>query len=273
MERDKKMTQLAQKLQSVVQNPLLSQRDREFARSLEKYYEKNRKLSTGRRRCLAQLEARAESLKSVNVDRKTLDRLNRLAAKVEGNAWATDFVTSLTDRIGYGRELTPAQINRLGQIEEEYSDAAVEKKAKFAREFSPEMRARMNVAAEYYVNNPPYYGDLIKQIGDDEDFIPSEKQWRSMVENKYASKVWENYTSPPKYPVGTCVQLRKSSRVLFCHQSKMGFVVEAGQKVPVTSAKGGKIYLILPVGEITPIYCEERDLKLYRKKKKEEDIF
>ena len=49
-------------------------------------------------------------------------------------------------------------------------------------------------------------------------------------------------------------------------RGKAALILRALPEV-LTHAKGGKRYEVLPVGQVTPIICEERDLKKARKRK------
>ena len=63
----------------------------------------------------------------------------------------------------------------------------------------------------------------------------------------------------PAYPVGSKVAVRANApRNL---KGKQGFVMKTDAKPVINAARGTKVYMILPVGEPTPIFCEERHLK------------
>ncbi len=261
------MTQIAQKFETLLANPRLSQRDKVFAQSLYDYYKENRRLSTGRRKCLSDLEAKVQEALNHTPDTQHQARLEEALKRVEGNQWASGFVQSLLDQMNYGKTMSARQEECLQKIEKENSDEVLNRQKEFEMQFTPEMATRLKVIADYYHRNPPYYRALVDSVRADESFVPTEKQWKSMVENKYAQQVWENYSQEAKFPVGSTVQFRRNTRVPFCHRDKVGFVISAGDEAPTSPAKGGKRYKILPIGGAAAVDCEERDLKKYRSKK------
>ena len=97
-------------------------------------------------------------------------------------------------------------------------------------------------------------------MGDD-SFVPSERAYEKMVENKYATKVIESTLSKPTFTPGSHVQLRANGRISGIPHTAMAVVLKADAK-PVTSpARGSKIYSVLFFGEAQPSFVQERWLK------------
>jgi hypothetical protein len=147
----------------------------------------------------------------------------------------------------------------LEKIEGRYSDEAVAQRETWHDSYTPEMAERMRIAAAYYASNPPYYADLARSVlADPTGFVPSEKQYRAITENKYALKVLDAHFSEPKFPVGAKIMGRSTGGPM---RGKMGFVMKTDAKPVVNAARGTKVYMVLPVGEAVPVFVEERHLK------------
>ena len=155
--------------------------------------------------------------------------------------------------------MSDRQIQILEKIEGRYSEAAIARRANWAALYGEEERRLMWIAASYYAANPPYYGDLANKVLTDPDFIPTEKQFRSMTTNKYALKVIAETDTEPKYEIGQQIMGRASAPHGF--RNKRGFVMQVGGEPVTSAARGAKRYLILPVGSPVPILVEERYIK------------
>ena len=142
----------------------------------------------------------------------------------------------------------------------------IAKRSAWLEQYDAEKRNLAHIAASYYAANPPYYGDLAHKILNEDGFIPSEKQYKAIAENKYAVKVIAAATAEAKYPVNTLVEGRAS-----CGRSMRGkkaFVLKVDAAPVVNAAKGVKRYLVLPIGEAIPVLVEEREIKAVKKLKK-----
>jgi hypothetical protein len=115
---------------------------------------------------------------------------------------------------------------------------------------------------DYYNANPPYYQGLIARYED--GGIPTEKEYRKLVDNKYVQNVIATIKAEPLYSVGSLVQVRKTAKgSLYRLRNQFALVVD--NNGPVTSAtKGARTYSILPFGESAPIKIQERWLKKKR---------
>ena len=112
------------------------------------------------------------------------------------------------------------------------------------------------------------------QAINDDSFVPSEKAYKKMVENKFASRVIESAQAEPKFNAGSHVMLRSTahSSVTFyrsgsdnrgttSRKGKLGMVIKADAKPVSSPARGSKVYSVLFFGETTPAFVEERWLK------------
>ena len=122
--------------------------------------------------------------------------------------------------------------------------------------------------AHYYQANPPYFHDLATRCFEDAGYIPTEKAYRAMCENKYAQKVLEVHRADPQYPAGSMAVIRASGNVppvLKFLKGRTVIVIEHPEGVH-NAASGAKRVKILPVGMSYPFETEERWLKKLPKK-------
>ena len=173
------------------------------------------------------------------------------------------FLQSLVEANEKYSGLTSRQAEALKKIEQRFSNEAVAARKAWAGEYNDERRAVAKICAEYYLANPPYYRDLAEKILNDSEFIPTERQWRALCENKYAKKVLAATHAEPKYPVGTWVMGRtNASRQV---QNRLMVIIETDAEPVTKAAKGAKVYRVLPVGSPKTLLVEERDIKKSKK--------
>ena len=261
----------ADRLTAIINNPAVSSGDRNFANSLLAYYTKRKSLTSGRARCVRELEERYSPEAVAERTARTAPltaRLQALTSRVAEGSWAGGFVESLTEQMASGRNLSQRQIEILEKIESEHSDEAVNAAAAWNNNFSEDMRERLTVVARYY-RREGYFSNLVDRVltldGQSTTFIPSEKQYRKITENKYAQKVLKAHFDAPKYPAGSMVQLRPYAS--YTALQKVGdrpCVVISTTEPIVSAAKGAKMYRVLPFGSTDLIFVEERHIKKAR---------
>ena len=100
----------------------------------------------------------------------------------------------------------------------------------------------------------------------DSNFIPTEKQYRSLTENKYSLKVLESHYAAPKYKINDYVSLRKNNPTRIRENTNLFVVVQVAPEPVTTAAKGTKKYKILPLDNKETYIIEERWLKKANKK-------
>lgn len=201
------------------------------------------------------------------------DRIFALLANKKVNAKTEFFLCSLLDNIKQWGQLTDKQEKALDKIEADHTEEAITIRAEWEANWNEERRKTAIICARYYTRNGTYFADLASNVLDNPEFIPTEKQFKAMCENKYAKRVLENAYGEPKYSVGSFVTLRDSAPRHFYHQmgssvwNLPSLVIEAGVSIITTAAKGGKKYKILPVGTSNPLVIEERYIKKIKKVK------
>jgi len=72
--------------------------------------------------------------------------------------------------------------------QDKLSDEARATSRKWQNNYDDEKRSVARICAEYY-DKTGYFTALVSSILEDSDYIPPEKAWRKMCENKYAKKV------------------------------------------------------------------------------------
>ena len=203
--------------------------------------------------------------KSVKSKLQMIARIdNLLARNVEFSVWEKDFLTSIKQGVQRYGSLTGKQESILQRIETSKDPAVIAQRQDWKANYNDDMRAKMKIAARYYLNNPPYFGDLARRVLNDDTFIPTEKQYRAMVDNKYVRKVLDNMKSVPTFAVGTMAQFRETApNPHRKHRNKMVMIIEYPDKV-AGAAKGAITVNVLPVGSSEIIETEVRWLKRAR---------
>lgn len=199
-----------------------------------------------------------KSKKERITDAKILPRIRSLLREV-GDASTKSFLLSLQSYYNQHTGLTPKQYLALGEIEKDASEKASSNYEKWKAEYDDEKREIARICAHYYRANPPYYAHVIEKIISDDNYVPTEKQYKAMCNNKYTQKVVNETKADPKYLPGTLVRGRKSADESI--KDKTGTVIET-DAAPITSAAAGaKVYSVLFFGESNVVFCEERYLK------------
>ena len=194
-----------------------------------------------------------------------VDRIEKVAARGVATLsdWERSFLGSLRDSAKKWGRLTAKQHDVFQRIEVKSNPKHIEACKKWNDSFTPVMRERLKFAAEYYKANPPYFGDAADRILSTPDYMPSEKLYRKMVENKYVQRAIDNANEETKYPAGTMVRIRNSQTIggrLSQWRGKLAMIVECEQNVR-SATKGSRKLTVLPVGSMETIKTEERYIK------------
>ncbi len=267
---------MAQRIQPIFDSILADARcvggTRSFIESLQEQYTRKKSLSRGQRSALGRV-AEQMAAAPASIDPAQESRLDNLVirAQAANDTWAVEFINSLKGQLSMGRELSPRQTEILEKCEARHSDEAIAQRDNWASSFTSEMREKLKIAASYYLVNPPYFKDLATKALEDDSFVPSEKAYKKMVENKFASKVIESTQAEPKFSAGSHVMLRSTAHtsVTFVRgkfgatsrKGKLGMVLKADAKPVCNAARGSKVYSVLFFGETSPAFVEERWLK------------
>ena len=268
------------RLEALIANPAISQRDKAFAESLHRFYTSKRRLTAGRARCVKQLEDRyspEQLAAAMEKGAAMLERLNAVCERTEPKSWGRGFVNSLQGQIMAGRELSEKQIKTLEKIEAENSDEAIKARDTWKLDYIDQadpawvgldVNARhyevARVAARYY-KAAGYFQRLVDSILNDDGFVPTIEQYNKITKNKFAVKVLTAHFADPKFAPGSLVQFGATAPSAL-RRIKVPCVVISSYGGPIVSAaKGAKVYSVLPMGSAKTLLCEERHLKKARK--------
>jgi len=228
-------------------------------------YNKKGALTTGRRQWLTKLEVKYDEAAWVDpLDTDTGAVIKAALACSDLTDRDRGFIESLKGQYVRWHNLSEKQLNALGNVVAKYSDEGKAALSAWNTTYNAdENKQRAEIAARYYLANPPYYGDLARRILEEDGYIPTERQFNKLTQNKYAIKVIESTLAEPKYPVNALVEGRSNTRRNI--QGKKCFILKVNAAEVVNAAKGSKRYLVLPVGEAAPLLVEEREIKKVRK--------
>ena len=212
----------------------------------------------GRRYMSARRQPRQDNPELVN-------RIEKLAAIGVSSLsdWERSFLGSLLESAKKWGRMTAKQNDVLQRIEKKTDPKVQAARKAWNNSWTPEMREKAIFAAKYYKANPPYFSDAADRILSDENYIPTEKLYRKMVENAYVRRAASNNVEPIKYPVGTMVTVRDAQGVgglLRPYRGQKVIVIEADEIV-MSATKGSRRYSVLPIGGAQPIETQERYLK------------
>jgi len=193
-----------------------------------------------------------------------IKRIQALLARTDLSTSNRSFGESLEQSFKRWGKLTDKQWAAFQRMEARFSPEVMASQKAWKDDWNEEKARKLKVAAEYYLLNPPYFGDAAKTIMEDETYVPSEKLYRKMVENKYVQKVLTTIDADPLYPAGSLVMVRKTARShAYAYRDRIAMVVSTDGPIR-SAAKGAKTYTVLPFGESRTIQIQERWLKRHR---------
>ena len=193
---------------------------------------------------------------------KQAERIQKLVENPNLNNWEKGFIDSVNSYFQKHGRVSNKQWSTIQKVEANYSPEVIAQRQAWKDNWSEEQQFKWQTALDYYNANPPYYQGLIARYED--GGIPTEKEYRKLVDNKYVQNVIATIKAEPLYSVGSLVQVRKTAKgSLYRLRNQFALVVD--NNGPVTSAtKGARTYSILPFGESAPIKIQERWLKKKR---------
>jgi hypothetical protein len=195
-------------------------------------------------------------------DPNLLTRIQNIRNEPTITEWEKNFLESIDNYFGSKNRLSQGQYNTFKKIEMRYDSEVKAAREEFANTFTDQMRRNMHIVASVYKeSNSPYYKELVKNILDDNKFIPTQEQWNKFMNNKYAKGYLDNFNSEPKFKVGDTVCPSSSDKT---ERYNTALVVDNEGIFPITHASGGKRYMILPYGQTNTLIVEERQLKFKR---------
>jgi hypothetical protein len=200
-----------------------------------------------------------------------------------------DFIYFMEKRGG----LSLRQVQFALHLVEKNSQEDLDKGREFAMQWAsdPKLREKYEVIARYY-STTPYYGKAVKSVmkAVREHCAPDYWVCKPMIGNKYAQKVWDSHSAPPKWKVGDMVAFRSNPKgnLLLPPQisryrrqdgerpywGDLSFIVVEVDSMPISEAYaynktsgGTRWYKLLPVGVPCQVHAMECNLKKVLKKK------
>jgi hypothetical protein len=203
--------------------------------------------------------------------------INALADYIpQASQWEQGFFESVKSQFEKRHTLSPKQIETVQKIAKKFSPEALQERETWYASWDEEKAETLRVCTDYYMSTG-YYRTLIDSVKENKDYIPSPKAYKAMCENKYADKVMAAYRAEPKFPVGSLATLRAAKSRSVGYMSTKHYPTSFGElnvlilttdEPIVSAAVGAKRYKVMMVGGIDTFYCEERDLKKMKRKKK-----
>lgn len=269
----------------------MSPHDRGVIEDIKKGYDRQGSsyLSPGRKRYIAGIKERSLSQQAAREERQSLGdtvMAQRLASLgkfiVDKSSWAAGVIESFAKQEANGRTLTVRQIILLEKIESEHNASTAAEEITWTEDFisnKDSVQSNWSLAMMYYKANPPYFHHHVITWFRNEDGksaptadgwgtdvpadkVPNLREYKKVMGNKFIQKVITAYNSEPVFANGAYVSLRANAPGKFRTNFKTNAVViKSNSSTPTSSAKGSKVYQVLPFGAAALVEVEERYLK------------
>ena len=203
-----------------------------------------------------------------------IKKIINLLEVIPVNTWDHGFLESVKLQLDKAYTLSDRQKEMIDKISKEYSPEELAAEAAWKENYGPTQREVITICARYY-EGTVYYQDLVYEVLNNKEFIPSRKQFNKMTENKYAKRIVSAFSAKPKYDLGTMIMLRMSAPRQYSGYFNLGLapdcaryaIVIENNGFPENACKGAKVYNVLPVGGKEAFSIEERYLKKARIKR------
>lgn len=171
------------------------------------------------------------------------------------NDWEKNFLTSVKAGYDKYKSLTKGQNDTFVNIEKRYDSAELAKRNAWSATWTAEKAANWAAMIGYY-KGTPYYKGAVEKYEKNNAYIPSEKEYVAVCENKYAMKYLKNRAIPAKFKQGAMVVYKRHGNY------RLATIVNIG--MPNSWTKGSRGYTILPLGQTGMVEVEEKELLYYR---------
>ena len=247
------------------QRLVIEDMERGYARKGSSY------MTAGRKRYFLSIEEQSQKAAQALAERKATGATSELGQRLEDvdsrisdrSSWAAGFVESLISQDALGRSLSPKQLQLLDRIDSEHSAEALASAASFADRYRNDaegIKTNFSRCLSYYATTQ-YYARQVRDFRADPDYVPTLKDWRKIVENKFAAKVIAGYEAAPKFPKGSTVYAGAGAGYAARRALARGGFVVGTDEVVLSACKGNRRYSVLPIGGVQTIFIEERHLK------------
>ena len=195
-------------------------------------------------------------------------RIENLLKSDKLSGWEQGFCESIHNQLNRGRKLSSKQINLIHKIEGNVAKLVIGYD-QWIKQWDEEKRKVWNIALDYYQRERVYFQAEVYKRKDNPEYIPPQRTFKKITENKYAQKIINELTKKPAFDPGSMVAIRSGcdARDLGLLHSQMKelksvplFVMAALDSVGA-AAKGSREYTILPAGWTKTIKVQERYIK------------
>jgi len=181
--------------------------------------------------------------------------------------------------------LTPRQLEFVNNLKQSITSPL--ELAEWKEEFLAEHKDKFRYIVRWYSEEKlPYHSNTVLSAVEDENYIPSKRDYDRLVGNRYSTRVIEEMLEKePKYALGDVIQMRDTySRrdaqgQVYHHRyddaSSLGglwkepekswcYIVVENDLMPKNPCIGGRRYKLLPFGDGVLLTTEERYIKKAR---------
>lgn len=105
--------------------------------------------------------------------------------------------------------LTSAQKDLLDKLHTEYSPDEIRKREEWVKNYTQEMREDFSICVEYY-RSISFFSRSRQRLDNDPEYIPSEKEYKDITQNKYTKKLLRNKKEKPQFEIGNLCLVRST---------------------------------------------------------------
>ncbi len=115
-------------------------------------------------------------------------RIEKLLENPALNPSSRSFAESLLGNCKKWGSLTAKQWSAFERMEARFDPEVIAARKDWYDSWDENMAQKLQIAAKYYLKNPPYFGEVAAKIVEDKTYIPSEKLYRKMVETSMSKR-------------------------------------------------------------------------------------
>ena len=196
------------------------------------------------------------------------ERIENLLKSGNLSNWEQDFCASINSQLIRGRKLSSKQVKIVHKIEGNVAKLVVGYD-QWVKQWDDEKRKVWNIALDYYQRERIYFQSEVLKRKDNPEYIPPQRTFKKITENKYAQKIINELAKKPAFDPGSMVAIRSG-----CDARDLGLLysqMKELKSVPLfvmtvldsvgSAAKGAREYTILPAGWTKTIKVQERHIK------------
>ena len=198
-------------------------------------------------------------------------RIEKLMSRAELNDFEKTFLPSINEYYKKKNLLTPGQLSVLEKLEAKYSDEARALQEEWLKTWDEKKKLAFKTMVTYYKSEGGYYSSTVRKLDANPDYVPSQKEYSSIVENKYAQRYLNNLNTPARFAVGDLVMVRSNAG---WYHNEMCVVLKIGEYE--SWAKGSRQYTVSMVNDGRQTTMLENQLKFVQQsrldKKKQQAV-